>query len=83
MIQLAAENQPGGAFMITDVNHRIPWTQREITFFIRESMAQRKSLTGKDPELKKTEFEPNECYWDLTFKFPVQTRFGPLKVAEI
>lgn len=78
MIQLAAENQPGGAFMITDANHRITWTQREITFFIRESMAERKSLTGKDPELKKTAFEPNECYWGLAFKFPAQTRFKPL-----
>lgn len=78
MIQLAAENQPGGAFMITDANHRITWTQREITFSIRESMAERKSLTETDPELKKTEFEPNECYWGLAFKFPVQTRFKPL-----
>lgn len=78
MIQLATENQPGGAYMMTDANHRITWTQREITFFIRESTAERKSLTGKDPELKKTAFEPNECYWGLAFKFPAQIRFKPL-----
>lgn len=54
MIQLAAENQPGGAFMMTDADHKSTWTQREITSFIRESMVARKSLTGKDPELKKT-----------------------------
>lgn len=78
MIQFAAENQPGGAFMITDANHRITWTQREITFFISESMAECKSLTGKDPELMKTKFEPNESYLGLTFTFPVQTRFKPL-----
>lgn len=35
MIQLAAENQSGSGFMITDADHRITWTQRQITFFMR------------------------------------------------